>query len=230
MKRLGIERGKSFDVAKADPIVQKAMLSAPAVAQKLMQWKLPTLADVVNFWSMNTDTMGVYGNYYLKRAIIAQVGLGANLPEDAIYPFNLGDEIGRPLDGDNIYTLHFEAGATPPVNAFWSVTLYDFARLSGRQPAQSLRALKLDAVGIQSRWFARSLCAERKSWQCQGTQLVAGSEGTVQPDHAPVCTETSGADRPMEAAARRQNRAAARMAGALIARSYFDAPGWDDQT
>ncbi len=101
------------------------MLSAPAVAQKLMQWKLPTLADVVNFWSMNTDTMGVYGNYYLKRAIIAQVGLGANLPEDAIYPFNLGDEIGRPLDGDNIYTLHFEAGATPPVNAFWSVSLYD---------------------------------------------------------------------------------------------------------
>jgi hypothetical protein len=100
-------------------------LSAPAVAQKLMQWKLPTLADVVNFWSMNTDTMGVYGNYYLKRAIIAQVGLGANLPEDAIYPFNLGDEIGRPLVGDSIYTLHFEAGATPPVNAFWSVTLYD---------------------------------------------------------------------------------------------------------
>jgi hypothetical protein len=125
MKRLGIERGRSFDIAKADPIVQKAMLNAPAAAQNLMQWKLATLARVVNFWSMNTDTMGVYGNYYLKRAIIAQVGLGANLPEDAIYPFNLGDELGRPLDGDNDYMLHFEAGATPPVNAFWSVTLYD---------------------------------------------------------------------------------------------------------
>ena len=74
---------------------------------------------------MNTDTMGVYGNYYLKRAIVAQVGLGANLPEDAIYPLNLGDESGKPLDGANKYTLHFEKGEMPPVNAFWSVTLYD---------------------------------------------------------------------------------------------------------
>ena len=45
-----------------------------------MAWKIPTIAGVANGWSMNTDTMGVYGNYYLKRAIVAQVGLGANLP------------------------------------------------------------------------------------------------------------------------------------------------------
>ena len=60
-----------------------------------MEWKMPTLARVANDWSMNTDTMGVYGNYYLKRAIVAQLGLGANLPEDAIYPLNLGDETGQ---------------------------------------------------------------------------------------------------------------------------------------
>ena len=100
-----------------------------------MEWKVPTLARVANHWSMNTDTMGVYGNYYLKRAIVAQLGLGANLPEDAIYPLNLGDEAGKPLDGANKYTLHFEKGATPPVNAFWSVTLYD---PEGFQVANSL--------------------------------------------------------------------------------------------
>jgi hypothetical protein len=84
-----------------------------------------TIARVANYWSMNTDTMGVYGNYYLKRAMVAQLGLGANLPEDAIYPLNLADETGKPLDGANHYTIHFEKGNTPPVRAFWSVTLYD---------------------------------------------------------------------------------------------------------
>jgi hypothetical protein len=90
-----------------------------------MEWKIPTLARVVNGWSMNTETVGVYGNYYLKRAIFAQIGLGANVPEDAIYPLNLGDETGKPLDGANKYVLHFDNGATPPARAFWSVTLYD---------------------------------------------------------------------------------------------------------
>jgi hypothetical protein len=125
MKKIGIELGKSFDIDKVSPAVRKALESAPEAGQKLMEWKVATLARVANYWSMNTDTMGVYGNYYLKRAIVAQVGLGANVPEDAIYPLNLGDETGKPLEGANKYTLHFDAGATPPVSAFWSVTLYD---------------------------------------------------------------------------------------------------------
>jgi hypothetical protein len=125
MRKIGIEPGKSFDMAKVDPAVRGALTGAPEEGQKLMAWKVPTLARVVNGWSMNTDTMGVYGNYYLKRAIIAQVGLGANLPEDAIYPLNLGDATGKPLDGANNYTLHFDKNDMPPANAFWSVTLYD---------------------------------------------------------------------------------------------------------
>ena len=125
MKKIGIEVGKSFDIGKLDPAVQKALESAPEDGQKLMAWKLPTLARVANGWSMNTDTVGVYGNYYLKRAILSQQGLGANVVEDAIYPLNLGDESGKPLDGANKYTITFEKGAAPPVNAFWSITLYD---------------------------------------------------------------------------------------------------------
>ena len=125
MARIGIVPGESFDFGRLEPAVQKAIASAAGDALKLMAWKLPTIARVANFWSMNTDTMGVYGNYYLKRAIIAQRGLGANLPEDAIYPLNLGDEAGQPLDGGSKYTITFEKGAAPPANAFWSITAYD---------------------------------------------------------------------------------------------------------
>jgi hypothetical protein len=125
MRRIGIEPGKSLDLASLDPVVKKAMQGAPEAAQRLMAWKVATVARVANNWSMNTDTMGVYGNYYLKRAIVTQLGLGANVPEDAVYPFNLGDEAGKPLDGANKYTVTFEKGATPPADAFWSITLYD---------------------------------------------------------------------------------------------------------
>ncbi len=125
LKRIGFEVGKSFDASTASPAVQKAIKVAPLDGLRLMAAKVPTLARVVNGWSMNTDTMGVYGNYYLKRAIVAQVGLGANLPEDAIYPLNIADKDGQPLSGNQRYVLHFPPGATPPAGAFWSVTLYD---------------------------------------------------------------------------------------------------------
>src|SRR6185369_7450461 len=125
LKRIGFEVGKSFDPTRASAAAQQGLAGAPAAAQKLMQWKAPTLARVANGWSMNTDTMGVYGNYYLKRAMVAQLGLGANLPEDAIYPLNLFDDEGKPLDGANDYTIHFAKDQIPPVNAFWSITLYD---------------------------------------------------------------------------------------------------------
>ncbi len=125
MKQIGIQPGKSFEYDKLDPVVQNVLEKARADAQQLMAWKIPTIARVANGWSMNTDTMGVYGNYYLKRAMVSQLGLGANLPEDAIYPLNLGDSTGKPLDGASKYKIHFDAGATPPVNGFWSLTLYD---------------------------------------------------------------------------------------------------------
>ena len=152
LKRIGFDAGKSFDVAKLDTPVRKAIEDAPAAAQKLMAWKIPTLARVANNWSMNTDTMGVYGNYYLKRAIVTQLGLGANLPEDAIYPLNLGDETGKPLDGANKYAIHFGKEEIPPVDAFWSITLYDndgfqVANSINRFAVSSWMPFKRDADG-----------------------------------------------------------------------------------
>jgi hypothetical protein len=160
MKQIGIEPGKSLDFDKLDPTVKKALEHVPEDAQQLMAWKVATLARVANGWSMNTDTMGVYGNYYLKRAIVSQVGLGANLPEDAIYPLNLFDDTGKPLDGANKYTLHFERGATPPVNAFWSITLYDsegfqVANVLNRFAVSSYMPFKTNADGSLDIYFQK---------------------------------------------------------------------------
>ena len=122
MKRIGLEPGKSLDGSKvnADVLVRGA-----AAGLKLMHDKTSTIARVTNGWQMNTDTMGVYGNYYLKRAIVAMVGLGANQVEDAIYPINICDANGEPVAAENRYVLHFNQEELPPVGAFWSLTMYD---------------------------------------------------------------------------------------------------------
>ncbi len=125
MRRLGIEPGLSFHYEAADPTVRSALDRAVTDGQATIKAKIPTLAKVVNGWQIITDSMGVYGTFYLKRAVVSLVGLGVNLPEDAIYPINLGDADGKPLNGAHRYVLHFEPAAIPPAEAFWSLTLYD---------------------------------------------------------------------------------------------------------
>jgi hypothetical protein len=122
LKRIGLEPGKSFDATKvgADTLARGA-----SDGLKLMRETMPTIARVTNGWQMNTNTMGVYGDYYLKRAIVAMLGLGANQVEDAIYPINVADADGRPVRGEENYVLHFDKGELPPVDAFWSLTMYD---------------------------------------------------------------------------------------------------------
>ena len=75
------------------------------------------------------------GSEPTRRVGWVHVGLGANLAEDAIYPLNLADDTGKPLNGTNRYTLHFDKSSLPPVNAFWSITLYD---MNGFQVANEL--------------------------------------------------------------------------------------------
>ena len=75
-------------------------------------------------WSTPPLNLGRYGTDYNTRAAVAMVGLGANLPEDALYPNTALDHQGKPLNGQHRYRLHFAANALPPVKAFWSITAY----------------------------------------------------------------------------------------------------------
>lgn len=74
-------------------------------------------------WVMASAT-GRYGSQYLGRARTAYIGLGALATDEAIYAAGHVDADKAPLDGRRGYTLRFDAGDLPPVDAFWSVTLY----------------------------------------------------------------------------------------------------------
>lgn len=124
-RRIGLKENGKFETSHLSAENRKALEEGATLGLKRMKEKLPTIGAVVNGWSMNTTTMGVYGNDYLKRAIVAMVGLGANQPEDAVYPLALTDKDGKPLTGDKRYVLHFEAAQLPPNWAFWSLTAYD---------------------------------------------------------------------------------------------------------
>ena len=80
--------------------------------------------DLVRGWFTPPAILGDYGTYYNTRAVVAMVGLGANLPADAMYPNTQVDTRGETLNGQHRYRLHFDAKALPPVRAFWSVTAY----------------------------------------------------------------------------------------------------------
>ena len=75
-------------------------------------------------WSYPPLNLGRYGTDYNMRAAVAMVGLGANLPEDAMYPNTALDHRGKALNGQHRYRLHFAANSLPPVKAFWSITAY----------------------------------------------------------------------------------------------------------
>ncbi len=127
LKMLGFEAGDKFDLDILDPTIKAEFARGANDSLKLMLDKVKSMGRLVNGWSMNTESMGVYGNNYLKRAIVSMVGLGANQPEDAVYPLNLADSDGDVLMGEKNYVIHFDKESMPPVHAFWSVTMYDAA-------------------------------------------------------------------------------------------------------
>jgi len=138
--RLGLVPGQDFDPDRFDSRQRAEIEDGAAAAKKALKTAMPRLGTRVNGWTMITETMGVYGNNYVKRAVVAFAGLGANPAEDAIYPVLTADADGSPLSGGQDYVLHFDAGELPPAAAFWSVTMYD---AEGYQAANELNRFAL---------------------------------------------------------------------------------------
>jgi len=125
MARIGIVPGQDFDIAKLDPTVAQGLQNAPKAGFDKIMAHFKNAGSEVNGWTFSTKT-GLYGTDYLQRALITAIGLGANRPQDAIYPTSeMAAATGKPYEGDNKYVIHFAKGQMPPVNAFWSLTMYD---------------------------------------------------------------------------------------------------------
>ena len=122
---IGIAPGKKFSLEGFDPAAKRALEKGMKEAyQEIAAKAQKPPSKVVNGWMLTYD-LGSYGTKYLYRAAIALVGLGANLPDDAIYPMTRVDREGKPLTGQNNYVMHFTKDQIPPVKAFWSLTLYN---------------------------------------------------------------------------------------------------------
>jgi hypothetical protein len=120
---LGIHPGLPLDLS--DPAAAAAISAAPSAGQAALRRIGTEMSeDKTNGWSIPRG-LGDYGRDYNKRAYVSFLGLGANLDADAIYPHATLDGEGRALSGGNQYVMHFESGELPPVNGFWSLTMYD---------------------------------------------------------------------------------------------------------
>lgn len=124
MAKLGIVPGKPFDMRTLDPTVQAALQDIPKRALEKIAANREKLGGLVHDWVI-TKGLGVYGTNYMKRAVVAAFGWPANLEKDAVYPYTEVDSTGAKLSGANKYTLTFAKGQTPPVNGFWSITMYE---------------------------------------------------------------------------------------------------------
>ncbi|MCC7086226.1 MAG: DUF1254 domain-containing protein [Pirellulales bacterium] len=121
MAKIGIVPGEKFDGSKLSADVAARI---PKSAQGQIMGHFKKAGKDNNGWIFTTKT-GVYGTDYLERAFITAIGLGANRPQDAVYPTSEVDGDGHPYRGTHKYTIHFPKGQTPPVNAFWSITMYN---------------------------------------------------------------------------------------------------------
>jgi hypothetical protein len=129
LAKIGIVPGQDFDAAKLDPAVAKGLASAPKPAQdKIMEWMKEGVVagdfKLEHGWLFTTKT-GLYGTGYRQRALITAIGLGANRPQDAVYPTSEGPDVLKKYSGEQKYVMHFNKGEMPPVKGFWSLTMYD---------------------------------------------------------------------------------------------------------
>lgn len=123
-EHIGINLTYGFNAGKLDPETITGLNNAAKDAFQIIVNSQEELNQRYSNGWMVTTGLGTYGDEFLKRAYIAFSSLGANVDEEAIYPRAFTDDQGKQLNGQYEYIIHFNKDQLPPVEAFWSVTMY----------------------------------------------------------------------------------------------------------
>ncbi|MBN9022472.1 MAG: DUF1254 domain-containing protein, partial [Rhizobiales bacterium] len=123
---IGITPGETFDTDALTPEMREALAAGMADAYADLARYKTTEIDTGKVSSADGfGTREFLDNDYMRRMSAAAFGIYGNSKEEAIYPAYFVDSEGQALDGTQRYTLHFDEDALPPVNAFWSLTMYE---------------------------------------------------------------------------------------------------------
>lgn len=128
--KIDIGAGKTFDIGAFSPEVQKAIAEGVADAWLEFGELVKTRIDTGKLTSGQVfGTRDYLQSNYLYRMAGAVLGIYGNSAAEAMYPVIRTDAEGKSLAGSNRYTIHFAAGLLPPVNAFWSLTMYELPQI-----------------------------------------------------------------------------------------------------
>jgi len=125
---IGIGPGSEFSFAELSAEHKAAVLLGMKEGLKKVEGKVAEMGKSVNGWHIASafGDRSFYNGDWLLRAAAARAGIYGNDAAEAMYPMTKTLADGSPLDGSkHKYTLTFAKDEMPPVNAFWSVTMYD---------------------------------------------------------------------------------------------------------
>jgi hypothetical protein len=128
LARIGIGAGKDFNFQDLSAEQKAAVVQGMQAGHVKVEDGIKNLGTKINGWNIAGagGDSAFYNGDWLKRAAVAQAGIYANDAEEATYPLSKTLPNDESLDGSkHNYTITFPAGQLPPVNAFWSVTMYD---------------------------------------------------------------------------------------------------------
>ncbi|MCX8074740.1 MAG: DUF1254 domain-containing protein [Clostridia bacterium] len=127
LEMLGIMPSLDFDYNSLSDESKEALQYAINNGPMAIDEDIATISNenMVNGWSIIRENIGIYGKDYRRRAAIAKIKLAANLPEDEVFAISYLDNNKNKLSGKKNYIIHFNKNDLPPVNAFWSISMYN---------------------------------------------------------------------------------------------------------